>query len=190
VTDDLSSTVGIVALAAGVVALGSLLIAALLWRKLGRIQAAQRVVLGESSEQDLVAHAHRLQETFNALQAMVETGFANLDARVTGIDERLTRAITRAAVVRYDAYGEMSGRQSSSIALLDETGTGIVMSSILHRDQARLYAKGIRNGEPEFQLSPEETEAIEVARRTAVAAPVEEQKVEAGETDAIEEHGF
>jgi len=66
-------------------------------------------------------------------------------------------------VVRYDAYNEMSGRQSTSMALLDEEGTGIVMSSILHRDQARLYVKGVRSGEPEYELSPEETEAVRIA---------------------------
>jgi hypothetical protein len=58
----------------------------------------------------------------------------------------------------------MSGRQSSSIALLDEKGTGVVMSSILHREQARLYAKGIRDGQSDVELSPEENEAVEAAK--------------------------
>ena len=64
------------------------------------------------------------------------------------------------ALVRYDAYGEMSGRQSTSIALLDATRSGLVLSSIHHRDQARLYAKEVREGKPELELSPEEDEAI------------------------------
>jgi hypothetical protein len=58
----------------------------------------------------------------------------------------------------------MSGRQSSSIALLDENGTGVVMSSILHREQARLYAKGVKDGQSDVELSPEENEAIEAAQ--------------------------
>jgi hypothetical protein len=57
----------------------------------------------------------------------------------------------------------MSGRQSTSIALLDAHRTGLVLSSIHHRDQARLYAKQILNGEPEFELSPEENEAVRLA---------------------------
>jgi hypothetical protein len=65
--------------------------------------------------------------------------------------------------VRYDAYGEMSGRQSTSIALLDSTRSGVVLSSIHHRDQARLYAKQVRGGEAELELSPEENEAIRLA---------------------------
>ena len=63
-------------------------------------------------------------------------------------------------MVRYDAYGEMTGRQSSSMALLDDAGTGVVLSSILHREQARMYVKSIREGQSEFELSPEENEAI------------------------------
>ena len=65
--------------------------------------------------------------------------------------------------MRYDAYGEMTGRQSSSMALLDDAGTGVVLSSILHREQARMYVKSVRDGQSEFELSPEENEAIQTA---------------------------
>jgi hypothetical protein len=61
--------------------------------------------------------------------------------------------------------GEMTGRQSSSIALLDSHGNGVVLSSILHREQARLYVKPVSEGLSDFDLSPEENEALEVAMR-------------------------
>jgi hypothetical protein len=80
-------------------------------------------------------------------------------------ESRLNGAIAYSSLVRYDAYGEMSGRQSVSIALLDATRTGIVLSSIHHRDQARLYAKQVRDGEGELELSPEEIEAVQAALR-------------------------
>ena len=67
------------------------------------------------------------------------------------------------SLIRYDAYGEMSGRQSSSVALLDEHRSGVVLSSILHRDQARVYVKQIVEGRSELDLSPEEQEAIDTA---------------------------
>jgi hypothetical protein len=67
------------------------------------------------------------------------------------------------SLVRYDAYGEMSGRQSTSIALLDARRSGIVLSAILHRDQARWYAKQVNQGQPELELSPEEAEAVKLA---------------------------
>jgi hypothetical protein len=54
----------------------------------------------------------------------------------------------------------MSGHQSTSIALLDASRSGVVLSSIHHREQARLYAKQIRDGQGELELSPEEAEAV------------------------------
>ena len=74
--------------------------------------------------------------------------------------------------MRYDAWGEASGHQSSSVALLDLHRTGVVVSSILHRDQARVYVKQLREGESELELSPEEREAIEAAMTGTAQAPV------------------
>jgi hypothetical protein len=50
-----------------------------------------------------------------------------------------------------------------SIALLDDERSGIVLSCIHHRDQARVYAKHMQDGEPELELSPEEAEAVRLA---------------------------
>jgi hypothetical protein len=165
VTDDLTSTVGIVALAAAGAAALSLLLWAVLWVRVRRLRMAQKAVLGESGNRDLVAHAEGLQSSFDAMQRSVQDAVGQLDSQLAANEQRLDRTISKTAVVRYDAYNEMSGRQSSSMALLDEEGTGIVLSSILHRDQARLYVKGVRSGEPEYELSPEEDEAV----RTALA---------------------
>jgi uncharacterized protein DUF4446 len=164
VSDDLTSTTGIVALAAGGLGLVSLALIVVLALRLRRLQEAQRFVLGASGERDLVGHAESLERNFNALHNQVQTAFEQLENRLKTSEERLHHSISHSAVVRYDAYGEMSGRQSSSIALLDDTGSGIVMSSILHREQARLYAKGIRKGDSDVELSPEEAEAVEAAQ--------------------------
>jgi hypothetical protein len=86
-------------------------------------------------------------------------------------ETRLDGVVAHRALVRYDAYGEMSGRQSTSIALLDATHSGIVLSSIHHRDTARLYAKQVTNGQAELELSPEESEAVQLALQGAPATP-------------------
>jgi hypothetical protein len=163
VSDELTSTVGVVALAAGAIALGALVLAILLAIRLHRLQESQKFVLGDD-EQDIVAHAKWLHQGFDHLHSQVQSTFEGIEQRIADAEHRLEHSISRSAVVRYDAYNEMSGRQSSSIALLDDTNTGIVMSSILHRDQARLYVKGIENGQSDFELSPEEQEAIQTAR--------------------------
>jgi hypothetical protein len=161
--NDLTTTQGIVALAAAGVAVVALLFAIVLAVKLRRLRAAQRVVLGGQGERDLVAHAERLETGFVDLRDWVEEVLAGLDQRVGTAEGRIDRCLAYTSLVRYDAYGEMSGQQSSSYALLDSHRSGVVVSSILHREQARVYVKRVHNGESELELSPEEREAIDAA---------------------------
>ena len=145
--DELTGTTGIVALAAAGVALLALLVALVLALRLRRLRSDQRLVLGEHGSEDLVAHVAGLERQFAALTEMNQEMAERLDARMGDAEGRLDGAITYRALVRYDAYNEMSGRQSTSIALLDASRSGVVLSSIHHREQARLYAKQVRNGE-------------------------------------------
>jgi hypothetical protein len=119
-------------------------------------------VLGDQGR-DLVAHAAELQREFGALNVFVEDALERLHGRMDVAEGRLDRSIAYRALIRYDAYGEMSGQQSTTIALLYEHRSGVVLSSIHHRDQARLYTKQVENGQAEHELSPEEAEAIRVA---------------------------
>ena len=159
---NITSTAGIVAMAAGAVAIVALLWSLALALRLRRVRADQRVIMGEGGE-DLVAHAAALRQQFEALYDYVQDAATGLIGRMDAAEQRLDRAVAYSALIRYDAYGEMSGRQSTSIALLDSRRTGLVLSSIHHRDQARLYAKQVREGQAELELSPEENEAIRLA---------------------------
>jgi hypothetical protein len=73
-------------------------------------------------------------------------------------------ALRHLAVVRYDAFGDMGGHLSWSLALLDDAGNGVVLTSIHGRSEARTYAKSITAWSCEQQLSPEEDEALGHAR--------------------------
>jgi Protein of unknown function (DUF4446) len=166
----LSSTAGEVAIAAAAVAVVAVLLCAVLALKLRRLRADQRLVLGDG-QADLVEHAASLQRDFDALYDYVERSATTLSGRLEHAERRLDAAIAYRSLVRYDAYGEMSGRQSTSIALLDAHRSGLVLSSIHHRDQARLYAKKVHEGQPELELSPEEDEAIRLALEGGGAEP-------------------
>jgi hypothetical protein len=160
--DDLNSTQGIVALAAAGVGAVALVWVIVLGVKLRRLRAAQRTILG-GEETDLAAHAASLQEAFVQLRDWVEEVASGLEGRVAGAEQRMDGSIAHTSVVRYDAMNELSGQQSSTVALLDARRTGVVISSILHRDQARLYVKQVRDGNPEYELSPEEQQAVDEA---------------------------
>lgn len=73
-------------------------------------------------------------------------------------------ALRHVAVVRYDAFGDMGGHLSWSVALADDGGNGVVLTSIHGRSDARTYAKSVSGWASDQQLSPEELEAIERAR--------------------------
>src|ERR687893_1497390 len=161
--DALTTTEGIAAMAAGGVALVALALAIVLAVKVRRLRSAQRAVLGESEQRDLVEHAARLERGFAELRDWVEDAAAGIEGRMVAAEARIDGCVFYRSLVRYDAYGEMSGRQSSSVALLDAHRSGVVFSSILHRDSARVYVKQIVAGESELELSPEEQEAIDTA---------------------------
>jgi hypothetical protein len=166
--DDLTTTQGIVAVAAAGVGVVALLWVIVLAVKLRRVRAAQKTVLGEG-QADLVAHAAQIQEAFVQLRDWVEETATRLEERMATAEERIDGCVAYTSLVRYDAMGEMSGQQSSTMALLDARRTGVVVSSILHRDQARVYVKQVREGESELELSPEELQAIEAAMAAAPA---------------------
>jgi hypothetical protein len=108
-----------------------------------RRQAGSRRVLGSEA---LPEDVHGLRQEVAALRA--EAG----------------DALRHLAVVRYDAFGDMGGHLSWSIALLDDSGNGVVLTSIHGRSDARSYAKNVTAWTCQQQLSPEEEEAIAHAR--------------------------
>jgi hypothetical protein len=159
----LTDTHGIIALAAAAVAVLALIACAALLVSVRRLRRAQRTVLGDHGQRDLVAHASTMQDAFEALRAYVDDVAVRLDERLAGAETALRGTISHCALVRYDAYNELSGQQSVSIALLDEERSGVVLSCIHHRDQARVYAKQVSGGQGELELSPEEAEAVRQA---------------------------
>lgn len=170
----LNNTQGILALAALAVAALALVGCLLLARSLRRVRAAQKLVLGDGSSRDIVAHSASLQQAFEALQDYVGDVALRLDGRLDQVERGLTGAISRRALIRYDAYNELSGQQSMSIALLDERGSGVVLTCIHHRDQARVYAKQILEGRGELELSPEEAEAVSTALAAEAVSTLDE----------------
>lgn len=159
----ITDTEGIVAIVAVALAVIALLTCAALALSVRRLRRSQKLVIGDREERDLVAHAADMQDAFEALRGYVEDVAARLDGRLAGAEAALHGAIAHRSLVRYDAYNELSGQQSMSIALLDDARSGIVLSCIHHRDQARVYAKQVHNGRGELELSPEEAEAVRLA---------------------------
>ena len=84
-------------------------------------------------------------------------------ADLKAIKENLKITYQKTGLVKYDAFREMSGALSYSLALLDKENNGVLISSMYSREGCYTYAKDIENGECKINLSEEEAEALKQA---------------------------
>jgi hypothetical protein len=152
---------GIIAIAAAAVAVVGVAIAFLLHMRLRRVRAAQFTLLG-SGGSDLVDFAVSLQGRIDGLHRSLD----EVAAALGRLERRVDSTVSRLAVVRYDAYENTGGHQSGSVALLDASRSGVVLTAIQGRDYARIYIKELDDGRAAVSLSPEEQEAVERAMKS------------------------
>jgi len=129
-----------------------------LWGILGsggrRRDAHETPLRGDEAVSVLLARIERLEKAARTL-----------DGRDKRQQLQIEAGVRRVALVRYDAFDDVGGRLSFSCALLDERGTGIVLTSINGRQDTRVYAKPVSEGTSSYNLSLEEDEAIRQALR-------------------------
>jgi hypothetical protein len=85
---------------------------------------------------------------------------SELDMGLDGLDRTLQTAIQRVGLVRFNPFEDVGGDQSFAIALLDQHGNGLVLSSLHNRAETRVYAKPVQGGRSEYTLSAEEQQAL------------------------------
>jgi hypothetical protein len=153
-----SSVAGWIAIAAAVIAVASLAVAAASYVALRRVRRGQQVLLGGGTG-DLVDFAVSLQSRIDDLNGAVD----EIASGLARVDRRVDETVSKTAIVRYDAYENSGGHQSASVAMLDSSRTGVVLSAIQGRDYARIYVKELDRGRASVALSPEELEAVERA---------------------------
>ena len=95
--------------------------------------------------------------------AAVEEVVADLGPRVERLEGRMPFAIQHTAVVEYDAFNDIAGHMSRSIALLNGRGDGIVVTLLVGREDTHWYTKQVRGGEGMDPLSPEEEKVVKEA---------------------------
>jgi hypothetical protein len=94
-----------------------------------------------------------------------ETRFAPIEDYVTRVSTVLPHIIQGYGIVRYDAFDNIRGEQSFSIALIDEGGNGVVISALHAHSDTRIYAKQLEAWRSEHSLSAEEQQALGQARQ-------------------------
>ena len=150
---------GWIAVGALAIAGGAAAAAGLAFSRLAAVRRGQAVLLGGDAKADVVDFAVSLQGRIDDLHRAVD----EVAAALARVDRRVDGSLSRAALIRYDAYADTGGHQSASMALLDSARSGIVLTAIQGRDYARVYVKQLDRGRSSIALSPEEQQAVERA---------------------------
>jgi biopolymer transport protein ExbB/TolQ len=120
-----------------------------------RVDSLTRGKDTESLEDIILSYLKRVES--------LEEGEEITRAALTAIKDNLKITYQKKGLVKYDAFREMSGALSYSLALLDKENNGVLISSMYSREGCYTYAKDIVNGESKINLSEEEAEALKQA---------------------------
>jgi hypothetical protein len=157
-----------VAVFALVLAYFALVAAYLSMRTLAKLRRASSVLArgarGPNAQDSLIEASSRNAERLDLLAEEL-TELRSFLASGAAAGGGVPSGLRNVALVRYDAFGEMSGRMSFSLALLDDKGDGVAISAIAGTSDTRVYAKGVTDGKGEHELSPEEEQAVAAALR-------------------------
>jgi hypothetical protein len=139
-----------------VLLVGLLLVVVLLWRRVNslsaRLSGLTRGEGGRSLEAILEGHVRRVGE--------VDARVRSLEQRSTALEAQGRKAVQRVGLVRFNPFEDTGSNQSFALALLDEDGDGVVVSSLHTRQATRVYVRPVSGGIAERALSDEETEAL------------------------------
>lgn len=128
--------------------------------RLARLNRAYELLQVAEGRETIVDVMGRTMEEFGDLREEV----LRVESGLAATRRDLAMALRHVSVVRYDAFGDMGGRFSFSAALLDDGGDGLVITSIHARSETRTYLKGLSGGDSDITLSPEEQQAVRLAR--------------------------
>jgi hypothetical protein len=150
----------IVAVIAIVVAIAAGAGLALVYRRLQRYQRNQHVIMGSRGTVDIVDHVSSMDDKLANVRLAIE----DLTLAARDHDVRIDTCLSRVGIVRFDAYQDLGGRQSTAVAFLNSLGDGVVVTTVVSRDFARMYVKLLKDGAADIPLAPEEAEAMEQAK--------------------------
>ena len=142
--------------AALIIAIAALGVAVVLWF---RVRALTRRMAAVPQDGDVVSLLGEIDRDLGAVEQTV----AGLGPRVAAVENEIPYSLSYTGVVTYDAFGNIAGQLSRSIALVDQMGNGLVISVLVGRSETLFYAKQVARGRGLEELSPEEQQAVEKA---------------------------
>lgn len=119
----------------------------------------KRFFLGKSAKD--------LEDTIIALEneiVALHRARAKNEKEISAIYEKLKKSIRGLEVIRFNPFPDQGSNQSFAIGMLDEDNNGVVISSLYSRDRMSVFAKPIKDGKSEYELSEEEKIVVDKAK--------------------------
>ena len=175
----LSAALGLLALVVAVAALVLATIANRRWARRPRSRDAAGPSVDAEPRADGAMLALQAQvDELAAAVAQLSAGLAALEPDVSALrgdveDARRQHptALRHVAVVRYDAFADVGGRLSYSLAVLDDTRSGLVLTTLAGKSDVRTYVRTVSGGTGDGTLTAEEQQAIEAAAAGSPGSP-------------------
>jgi hypothetical protein len=127
--------------------------------KLHRLLRSLNKLIGDTHPSDFV---EALKSVFERIERICED-VRSLQRLVAELSERQEKCIQHVGIVRFDAFQDVGGEQSFSLAILDARGNGAVITSLFGRHESRCFAKPIIGWRSPMRLTEEEMEAMRIA---------------------------
>ncbi|CAG7654138.1 DUF4446 family protein [Paenibacillus allorhizosphaerae] len=143
-------------LGVGIIFLIFLILLITLWVKLNKLRKSYKMMLNGDRDADIEQILIRMQEKGNTQ----EDQMAKIEHTLQQMQERMRGMKSNIQILRYNAFAESGSDLSFSIAILDDSQSGVILSGIHNREQTYVYAKPVEQGLSPYALSPEEKEAI------------------------------
>jgi len=111
--------------------------------------------------------AKDLEDTIISLEndiAVLKSAKEKTEKEIAEINKKLKKSIRGLETVRFNPFPDQGSNQSFAIGMLNEDGDGVVFSSLYSRERMSIFAKPIKNGKSEYELTEEEKEALKKAK--------------------------
>lgn len=129
--------------------------------RVSKLSNYQNVILGNLKDPDMA----KTISGYMQKSQILESAITSLGQQLDRTDLKVSECFQKVGYIKYDAFGDVGGELSSSMALLTENGNGFVITSIIGRSESRVYVKPVESLKSTTPLSAEETKAISFAMK-------------------------
>ena len=136
-----------------------LIIVIVLCINLGRISKKYKKFMGGKNAKSMEKSIMGLYEDNKLIKASMDKNRKDIES----LYKKFEGAFQKIGIIKYDAFNQMGGKLSFSLALLDENDNGFILNSVHSSEGCYSYTKEIKNGLSEISLGEEEKKALDMA---------------------------